>query len=93
MLDLEYPLPSFSAITCPSDEANYRLCIAVDYTGGGEVDILLLNKSPIEPIILLGRLKNEPYVKAVVILADKDSPYSNTVISFISSTIKQMCKD
>ena len=93
MLTLEYPLPSFSVITCPFDQASYRLCIAVDYTDGGKVDILLLNKSPIEPIILLGRLKNEPYVKVVVILADKDSPLSNTVISSVSLTIKQMSKD
>ena len=58
----------------------------MNYTDGGEIDILLLNRSPIEPIILNGRLKNEPYVKVVVVMADKDSPMSNTVstLSFLA---------
>ena len=80
-MTLEHPLPSFSLITCPKEQSGYRLCIAVNYSDGGEIDILLLNRNPIEPIILNGRLRNEPYVKVVVIIADKDNPVSNTVSS------------
>ena len=54
----------------------------VNFQDGGEPDILLLNESPVTPMILKGHLRNEENVKVVVVLADDDNPNSNTVTSF-----------
>jgi len=72
-------LPRFRNTACPTEHNAYSVCIEVDFQDGGKDDLLLLNESPISPIILKGHLESTPSVTVVVILADEDNPTSNTI--------------
>ena len=78
ILDL-MPLPVFSEITCPFAYKSYSVCILVSYTKEEFRDLMLLKTIDSATTVLKGFLRDEPRVKAVVVLADEDSPNFHTV--------------
>ena len=76
------PLPTFSNVTCPIAYKAYAACIVVSYPDGDSRDLMLLRKSKSAEIVLNGFLRDEPRVKAVVILADEDNENYHSVRSY-----------
>ena len=74
-----FPLPIFSKVSCPFAYKAYSFCILVSYTKEEFGDLMLLKRINSATIVLKGFLRDEPRVKAVVVLADEDSPNFHTV--------------